>query len=322
MGVTPWRPLPDHTTSAQSVRDYLEGWLRFKGALRPSTRLAYQNHIDRFLSPSLGHRSLTELTVRDVEEAFAAIQAGAYGTVSITTVHRILATLMSALNSAVRRGLLPANPAGPVELPRIPHTEMTTWTLIEASTFLQKARDHRWYLLYRLLLICGLRRGEALGLQWKDLTPDGKALLIRRQLTLVAGRPLLGEPKSSRGRRTVHLDEDTGLLLQAHRPGTTIPPGFLFCDDHGQPLDAAAVSREFTRLTATLGLPRIRLHDLRHTSASLGLEAGEPIAQVSRRLGHATIAITGDIYTHVSSDAAQRAVDTLLSHLNQPVTDA
>ncbi|RMB57855.1 site-specific integrase [Tessaracoccus antarcticus] len=231
---------------------------------------------------------------------------------------------MSALNTAVRRGLRPTNPAALVELPRTERHEMTIWTTTQAQTLLHRTREHRWHLVYRLLLICGLRRGETLGIQWHDLDLEAKTVHIRRQLTLVAGQTAVGSPKSAKGVRTVHLDDDTAAVLDTHQRavGDISPGAFVFQDEAGIPLDPAAVSRQFTILVKELGLPPMWLHDLRHTSASLGLEAGEPITQVSRRLGHSTIAITGDIYTHVSSQAAQEAVDTLAgrigSHLRSP----
>lgn len=247
-------------------------------------------------------------------KAHAQILAGRFGQVSVTTLHRIHATLMSALNTAVRRGLLTTNPAVVVELPRPERPEMNIWTAAQAAHFLHGSRTDPWHLLYRLLLVTGMRRGEALGLQWKDWSPANRALHVRRQLTLIAGETALGEPKSSRGIRTIHVDHDTAKLINQHCTRSD-SSHHIFVDQTGEPLSPAAVSRRFISLTQQLGLPEIRLHDLRHTSASLGLEAAEPISQVSRRLGHSTIAITADIYTHVSSEAAQHAADTLAQRM-------
>lgn len=305
-----------HPATVQSLSSYLDAWLAARASLRSSTRLAYQIHITRFLTPTTGHVPLRELTVEDVEDAYRRILAGEFGIVSVSTLHRIHATLMSALNAAVRRGFIGSNPAALVELPRRERAEMTVWTTGEAHRFLTHAVDDPRYLLYRLLLLTGMRRGEALGLQWRDWDRSSSALHIHRQLTLVAGQQALGEPKSARGHRTIHLDGDTATLLQNHHAefgGTGEQP--IFHDQDGSPLDPAAVSRHFTVLTKELGLPVIRLHDLRHTSASIGLEAGEPLTQVSRRLGHSTVAITGDIYTHVSSEAAQLAAETLAARI-------
>lgn len=304
---------------------YLDQWLATKASLRPATLVSYRIHINKFLKPSLGHLRLTRLTVVDVEHAQSMIGSGMFGAVSCTTQHRIHATLMSALNTAVRRGLVPTNPAALVELPTVQRPEMSIWTNAQAQAFLRGSRAHRWQLVYRLLLICGLRRGEALAIQWRDLDLDARTLHIRRQLTLVAGNRSVGSPKSAKGVRTVHLDEETANYLRIYgkQATCTSAAGFVFHTGDGTALDPAAVSRQFTALVKELGLPVIRLHDLRHTSASLGLEAGEPITQVSRRLGHSTIAITGDIYTHISSTAAQQAVDTLAarmgSHLRSPM---
>lgn len=306
--------------ATQRVDAYLDAWLAQKASLRRSTVVAYRIHVERFWKPSIGHLTLATLTTAHVEQAHRAILAGRYGHVSITTVHRIHATLMSALNSAVRRGLLRSNPAALVELPRPERPEMVTWTAAQAARFLTDATTHPWYLLYRVLLLTGLRRGEALGAQWRDLSEDHCTLLIRRQLTLVSGQQQLGPPKSVRGIRTVHLDPTTATLLaHAHaRAADPSPDGFIFQTPTGESLHPAAVTRSFARLVASLDLPEIRLHDLRHTSASLALEAGEPLTHVSRRLGHSTLAITADIYTHVSSEAAQTAADLFAARLHRP----
>lgn len=296
------------------MASYLDHWLESKGGLRPSTRLSYRIHINRYLTPALGRLRLDRLTTADVERAERAILAGDYGQVAVATVHRVHATLMSALNHAVRRRLIHANPAALVELPRAQRPEIAVWTYDQTAAFLSGTRADPWHLIYRLMLITGLRRGEALGLLWKDWSPSTGALHVRRQLTLVAGTAQVGEPKSARGVRTIHLDRHTAHLLNQHCTRTPCE-GYIFTTDDGQPISPAALSRRFTHLVTGLGLPVIRLHDLRHTSASLGLEAGEPIAQVSRRLGHSTIAITADIYTHVSSEAAQRAVETLAGRM-------
>lgn len=152
----------------------------------------------------------------------------------------------------------------------------------------------------------------------------GSRLHIRQQLVVV-GKPVFGEPKSASGHRIIALDAATVDLLRAHhddqqRRRTEVgdawrETGLVFTQDDGRPLDPTFVSRSFDRLIAKHGLPRIRLHDLRHTSASIGLASGESLFEVSRRLGHSSITIYADVYAHMSPAVAKEAAERRSRHL-------
>ncbi|MFK5645113.1 tyrosine-type recombinase/integrase [Ornithinimicrobium sp. LYQ121] len=295
-----------------TVGEYLESWLEGKNGLRPSTRLSYRGHLHGYLIPRLGEVRLVDLRAQDVERAYAVLShPSGQGPVSAATLHRVHATLMSALNTAVRRGLLERNPAATVELPRVRRTSLTTWTSSEASRFVEVSRSDRWGLLYRVMLVTGMRRGEAVALRWSDVDLEEGLLRISRQLVAVGPDLVEGPPKSESGRRTLVLDDRTLTELRLHAltvgAGSALgPEDHVFVRD-GQALPPGFVSRHFDRLVASAGLPRIRLHDLRHTSASLGLAAGESLVEVSRRLGHSTIGITADVYTHVDPEVARES---------------
>ncbi|HHX45975.1 MAG TPA: site-specific integrase [Brevibacterium sp.] len=267
-------------------------------------------HIHGHLIPAIGHVALKDLSPGLIEKALSGLRQEEGG-LSAGTVRRIHATLLSALNSAVRRGLVESNPAEQVELPVPGKAELNTWTAGHARQFLQHVRGDRWSVLYRLLLVTGMRRGEVLSLRWSDLDLARAVVVIRRQLVLVGTDMVEGPPKSSSGRRAVVLDDQTRLDLIFHSLSEAaqrdVGPDDLVFHVEGQPLHPGFVSRHFLKLSRQAGLPRIRLHDLRHTSASLGLAAGESLVEVSRRLGHSSIGITADVYTHVDTDLARNS---------------
>ena len=125
-------------------------------------------------------------------------------------------------------------------------------------------------------------------------------------------------PKTAASHRTVHLDPSTiEVLARLHRTSRAAPGGHVFTDPSGGAVDPAVVTRRFHRLRQELGLPRIRLHDLRHTSATLGLESGESLKEVSARLGHAALSVTADLYTEVTPDLARRSAHRLAANLEQ-----
>jgi integrase len=244
---------------------------------------------------------------------------------SPATARRVHATLTSALNQAVRRGLIATNPASLVELPRAPRPEMAVWDHFELNTFLLGCRQHRLWALYTLMAYTGLRRGEAVGLRWRDVDLGRGLARIEQQIVWLPGSAAIGPPKTSSGRRTVALAHPVVLALrwQAARQehersaafGSWHDTGLVFTTRFGDRLDPVRVTRDFDRLVNAIDVPRIRLHDLRHTSASIGIASGESLLEVSRRLGHSSITITADVYSHVAPATAQASAERLAAHL-------
>jgi integrase len=307
-----------------TVADFLVEWLNGKQSIRPSTRQAYGVHVMVHIVPAIGHLRLLDLRSHHVEAMYRSIalaNASRERPVGAATMKRIHATLMSALNTAVRRGLIRRNPAATVELARATRVRSMVWTTEQAAVFLEATRSDPLSLLYRLLLIGGLRRGEAVGLRWADVDLEAGEIKVVQQIVLVAGQSHVGPPKSATGVRTISLDQQTVELLRRHHlqellrypaTGSSMPvEQLVFTTPGGSGLNPAYVSRHFAQLIINAGLPQIRLHDLRHTSASLGLASGESLLEVSRRLGHSSITITADRYAHVSQEAAQRSAQRL-----------
>jgi integrase len=290
------------------VSVFLPEWLDGQAYLRPSTQASYRAHIENYLNPTFGNLTLTEIKVPRVERF--AHDLAARG-LAAGTVQRVLSTLRSAMSYGVRMGLIPSNPASGIRVPSSISRPARTWTPDESATFLAGLGGDAAGVLLRLALTTGMRRGELLGLRWSHVDLGGGLLRVECSRVSVGGLVIEGPPKSRNGIRTVYLDQQTVSLLRclrvAQKPSEDIGDGLLFVYDDGRPMSPWWVSRYFEQVAQGAGLPRIRFHDLRHSSATLGLAAGESLKEVSARLGHAGIAITADIYADVLPESARRS---------------
>ncbi len=317
----------DYDTTIK-VDQYLTEWLVGKQALRPSTRLAYGAHIDQHLVPHLGHLRLVDLRAHHIERMYREISAAndkRVRPIGTETLRRIHSTLASALATAEKRGLIRRNPAVTVELARSSPARPRLWTTSQLIDFLQLIRNDRLHPLYTLLAFRGLRRGEGIGLRWCDVDFDHRQLRITQQVVDVGGTLVVGPPKSDSGMRTIALDSMSMELLRHQRVNQNCErlragsdwPGddLVFTKQDGSIINPSYVTRHFNRLVTSRGLPQMRLHDLRHLSATLGLESGESLKEVSDRLGHASMSFTADRYAQVSNQTAQISAERLVEHL-------
>ena len=290
------------------VSMFLTGWLDGEAYLRPSTRASYRAHLTQYLIPAFGSLRLREVTAAGVERFARDLAARG---LAPGTVRRVLSTLRSALSHAVRMGSIDANPARGIKVPSSRSRTGRTWTPEESAVFLARLGADGPGVLLRLALTTGMRRGELLGLRWSHVDPANGRLRVECSRVSVAGADVEGPPKSRNGTRTIYLDPvTTGLLRRlaiAGHPSSQPAGGLVFVHDDGRPMQPWWVTRHFTHVAAAAGLPQIRLHDLRHSSATLGLAAGESLKEVSARLGHAGIAITADIYAGVLPESARRS---------------
>lgn len=304
------------------VGQYLDEWLAGKAKLRPSTRTSYRQHIDLYLKPMLGHIRLTDLRANHVEAMVTSLR-GEPRNLGVATTRRVFATLRGSLNKAQRQGLIAMNPCAYVELESEEEHRRPSvvWTAEQVGAFLDAIEDHRLALLYEVTVKAGLRRGEVIGLRWSDLDLDNGVLLVTQNVVQVGGALHIGTPKTKKSTRRVPLDDDTIAALREHRKRQLEERLFLgvewkqtdrvFARPDGEGLMPEYVSRTFRNLVEKADLPRIRLHELRHTSASLALAAGVPPRVVSERLGHSTIAITQNIYTHIFDELSRDAADKI-----------
>jgi integrase len=324
--------------------DWLENWLAGKGRLKASTRRSYRQHLDAYLLPALREIPLRRLSVGHVAAVFAAIEernaailaAKTAGdppsrraqVVGAATQRRIYATLRAALNAASRQRMIDMNPCIGVELPDTERAPQQVWSPAQVAAFLRATEQDRLHVLYRIILLHGLRRGEACGLRWEDMDLEAGRATIAQTVLELGGRVQLDTPKSRTSRRVLSIDRETARLLAVHRknqarerlaggPAYT-DLGLVFCDEIGAIIRPDAVSRRFRKLAAAAGLPPIKLHEGRHTAATLAKEAGLDIKDTSARLGHSTTAITADIYTHVRQAVDDENAEKIAALIEPP----
>ena len=313
--------------SKQSVREFMADWLAaVEPTIRPATHHSYTRNVRLHVLPSLGSVPLRRVDAGALNALYAQLLAGGKksnggGGLSPRTVRYVHTILHRAFRDAVRWGRLLRNPADAADPPRASATArpmMTTWSPGEVRTFLDSVRDHRLAGAFTTLATTGMRRGECLGLRWVDLDLDACRASIVQTVIAVNHDVRIGSPKTAKGRRVISLDPGTVAALREHRQRQVAERllmgagftdhGLVFARPDGGPLHPERFSRTFAKQAARVGLPAIRLHDLRHTWATLALQAGVHPKVVQERLGHASIGVTLDVYSHVTaglhSDAA------------------
>ena len=230
-----------------------------------------------------------------------------------------------ALRDAERRGSIVRNPAELAHAPkRRPLTlgEFRAWNADQLGRFLFLARSSTHFAALWLAANTGMRRGEILGLRWVDVDLELARLSVNRSLVSVAYELHESRGKTRTARRTIDLDERTVNVLQSIRRPDSEDESYVFCHLDGSPIHPQVLSDAFKRLVSQSGLPRIRLHDLRHTHATLLLKAGVPIKVVSERLGHSTPGFTMATYQHVLPGMQAEAARTFAALIERPAVCA
>lgn len=331
---------------SQSVADWLEQWLAGKRRLKESARRSYRQHIDHYLAPLLGHFPLDRLTAEAIadmldliEEWNAEIRTArdegrppslAMDTrarpkvVGPATQRRVYATLRNALNAAWKARRVEHNVALFVELPAESREAARTWDPEQVGTFLASSEGDPLYLLFRLVLLHGPRRGEAVGARWTGYDQGTGELRVKRPLLQLGGRIVESTPKTRAGDRVLYLSGDDvmtegikRLRVQQARQRLALGEAYsdddlIFCREDGTPYPPDYVSRRFRELAAEAGLPVIKLHEGRHTAATLRLEAGIDIKIVSEQMGHSTTTITRDLYQHVRKAVLDKTTEAVV----------
>ena len=246
---------------------------------------------------------------------------------SARSVQIVHAFLHRSLADAARWGIIQRNPADLVDRPSAPRPEIQAWTPGQVREFLAHVSEHRLAPLWRLIATTGLRRGEALGLRWADLDLDHARLSVQQSLVSVIGGPKFNEPKTLNARRSIDLDAETVTKLRRWRVRLAEEQlsageawdrsGLVFVDEIGRPLNPHTVTRVFCRLAAEAKLPPIKLHGLRHSHATAMLAAGISPKIAQERLGHFSVSLTLDTYSHTIAGMQAEAARQVAALLDE-----
>jgi len=316
-----------------------ERWLpTVQTQVKPSTYESYARNMRHHVLPVLGQRLIHDIGPGQLNALYAqSLHSGrrdSNGGLSPKTVRYIHTIIHKALSDALDAGLIPTNVAERAKPPKPrarASSEIRFWKAHELKHFLDQTREHRLRAAWQLAAMTGMRRGEVLGLRWKDLDHSNQRLQVRQALVSVAYEVIVSTPKNHRA-RVIDLDEGTFVELRKHRDrqcaertewGTDyFDNDLVFCKENGEPLHPQTFTQAFDRLVHKMDLPRIRLHDLRHTHATIALSAGISPKVISERLGHENPAFTLKQYAHVipgmQADAARQIAQVVLQGDSRP----
>lgn len=314
----------------QTVAEFFEEWLTFiKPSVSPKTHERYAEICRNGLGPLIGSETLSKLKTSKIDMALTEALTTPRSTgkpLAPRTVHHYRRVLIKALGQAVTWERLSRNPATATTPPKVEKKQVLAYSAAQTARLIEAMRDTRMHIPILLAVMCGLRRGEILALRWRhiDLGDNRRLISVVESAEQTKEGVRYKEPKSGRA-RTVSLSTTVLAELKAHRAKQAeeqlrlgIRPdedSFVVAQIDGKPLQPRSLTHEWMRLIQKSTLPRIRFHDLRHTHATQMLSAGVHPKVASERLGHSTIGITLDLYSHVmpgmQADAAEQ-VDAAL----------
>lgn len=308
-------------------------WLparRLQG-LRPATMSLYERATRDWVLPHLGGQRVASLRpahVTKLVETLRTIKSkkGKDG-ISPRSIQMAVGCLTAATKWATKTELIGRDPLLGVDRPRATNPTMTAWSTDEARAFLTATRGDALGWAWAIMVTRGLRRGEVCGLRWQNIDLEAGTLQVVEALVVVTGKPVHSTPKTAAARRTVPLDDKLVALLKAHRAHQATERlaagesyddrGYVFADELGRPHHPTTITRWFRRAVKASGVRRVRLHDNRHTCATLLLADAVPVKVVSELLGHASTAVTLAVYSHtlpsMAEDAGAALSDALLA---------
>ncbi|QIX27513.1 site-specific integrase [Nocardioides sp. JQ2195] len=286
---------------------------------KQSTKTLYagltRSHV---IDSDLGRSPMNRIKASTVERFITQLRGKG---LSDSTVRQVYTVARGIGDAAVRDRLITENPFGQVKRPKVEHREAAVLTVEEARVLVTEAGGSRYALLFELLINTGLRRGEALALKWSDVDLEGRTARVRKTLVRQGGDLIRTAPKSKKSDRTIPLSAAALDVLRRTKKRNAEDrlkagskwheTGYVFVTEFGEPCDPRNALRALQVAAERADLPGVGLHTLRHTAATMMLNAGIPMATVSRIMGHASIAVTVDLYGHVSPDVARDAFDAL-----------
>jgi Site-specific recombinase XerD len=308
------------------VAEYLDYWMDDvqSSRVRETTVAAYNLIINSYIKPTLGKHKLKDLSVHTVRYALQTlIEDGRSG----RTGQKFLQILSACLNHAMREEIIFRNVAQLVEKPKHIPKETVIWTVEQATYFLRSAKEHPQYIAFLLFLAYGLRRGEGLGLRWSDIDFDNGWIHIRQQIDRINGKITARELKTTNSKRVLPLmaNVHTALIEHATKNRIALPQfnsyselstgGTVIMSEVGTPLEPRNLSRCFNILTQKAGLPRIKIHAMRHTAATFLKDLNVPVKDAQLILGHSNISTTLNIYQHGTSETHRAAISAMENRL-------
>lgn len=303
-------------------KQYIEDWLSIKKiSLSNSTISLYKRSIKNHISLSLGNIVLSKMKPQHIQKFIIGMHEAGLADASIKRIFNIVNV---CLNDAVNLGDLSSNPARKVEKPKVLPKEMAIWTVEQIQHFLESSKNHRLYCIFHLAIMTGLRKGEILGLRWKDVDLEKQVLYVTQTLE-TDGKTIKKGAKTKGSVRSVTISPSTKEVLLKHKEQQDAEKAYfaseydnldlVICAENGAPYHPRNLTRTFNTLTKKADLPHIRFHDLRHTHAALMIAQNEPMKLIADRLGHSKITTTMDTYGHLlpnmQHDASNRLDQTL-----------
>jgi integrase len=312
---------PSRLTLAELLQQWLDQYA--KTQVGPKCYVDYEGTVRLHLIPALGGMKVQAIRANDLDKFYAAkLKAGA----SPTLIHKCHQRLVQALNYARKLGYIAVNHAEDATPPRVYKKEMKTWTTEQARRFLVVIPQSTYGYLWLVALGAGMRRGELLGLRWSDVDFARNTLQVNQTVGIEYGQATIKPmPKNDSSRRTVAIDLLITDALKTHRARQNehrLQLGDLWEDNDllfpsavGTPIWPDNITRDYNRLVVAAEVPRIRIHDIRHTYATLALKHGANLLAVSKQLGHARVSTTTDFYGHIDSEMQRDASTALASAL-------
>jgi integrase len=314
--------------SRETVGEFFTRWLpAIEHTVRPSTFASYAMNIRTHVVPALGGTVLQEIGPEALNAFYSKLLKGGLSPSTVAYIHVIV---HSALDDAMRWGSVVRNVSTLANPPRRQSAKaaMRAWTKEDVSGFLTSLEGDRLYPVFLLAATTGMRRGELLGLKWGDVDLEASRAALQETRIVINHLPTASKPKREDSRRSVPLAPETVAALRAWRARQAeerlaggpeyATTDFVFTEPKGEPLHPAAVSKAFLSRLRKAGLRRIRLHDVRHTFATLALQAGVPLKVVSEILGHKDITITANLYQHVTPSMMEQATSTVAGLIFSP----
>ncbi len=307
------------TRTAATVGDYLASWLDTATGRSPKTLERYGELAANQIAPHLGNEPLQKLAPEKIRTWHATLTKAGLAPRTVHHAHRLLRQVLA---TAVKDGKLARNVADVYAPPKAKRTKIEILEPDQIGAVLAALEGHTLYPIAVLALGTGMRRGELLALQWGAVDLDAATVRVERSLEETSEGLRFKEPKSDAGWRTITLHPSTVEALRAHKlammeyrlkvgAGALEADTLVFTDANGKPLKPHTVSRAWRRVVDAKKLPRVTLHALRHTHASILIRSGVDIVTISRRLGHGKPSVTLDVYGHLMGGADQAAAEAI-----------